>query len=550
MSTSPAAHESLASPLGPQSGANAEASVGSIGRQCWEAWLICLIFLIYAGDPAPAINEAHYLAKAKNFWQPEWCANDLFVASGKAHTTFYLTFGWLTQFVSLPAAAWIGRLVGWLMLAFGWQRLCWAVVPVRYASLLAVVIWLAAIEHGNLAGEWVVGGIEAKVPAYGFVLLALEQMVRNRWRFVWPLLGAASAFHVLVGGWSVLAAGIVWLAAGKQRGRLVEQILPLAIGGGLALFGLLPALWLSQGTSDADATAAARTYVYQRIPHHLLPASFQLHWYVRHGLLIALTTTIVLIQIRTQAPDRRLRAVGWFAVGAVLLALVGLLIGTSPPSHPDLAAKLLRYYWFRLTDAAVPLTLAIATVRLLAVPSRLGRAPSITIASLLLAVSTLLVARHSLQHHVAAIPASCDRAAQGHLPATPLADRQAVYEDWQRVCAWVRDNTDRQAVFLTPRHQQTFKWYADRAEVVNFKDVPQDVPNLKAWQGRFDRVFPQELGRTRVTIQYAELEKFKQEFGARYLIIDRRIAPYRFPLQQVYPTAWEQNAYYAVYRLP
>ena len=30
-----------------------------------------MVFVLYAGDPAPAINEAHYLAKAKNFWQPQ-----------------------------------------------------------------------------------------------------------------------------------------------------------------------------------------------------------------------------------------------------------------------------------------------------------------------------------------------------------------------------------------------------------------------------------------------------------------------------------------------
>ena len=34
---------------------------------------------------------------------------------------------------------------------------------------------------------------------------------------------------------------------------------------------------------------------------------------------------------------------------AVLIALVGLIIGTLPSVMPDVAAKLLRYYWFRLT---------------------------------------------------------------------------------------------------------------------------------------------------------------------------------------------------------
>ena len=57
-----------------------------------------------------------------------------------------------------------------------------------------------------MAGEWMIGGLEAKGLAYVFVLLALGALARGRWRAVWPLLGAASAFHVLVGGWSVVAA--------------------------------------------------------------------------------------------------------------------------------------------------------------------------------------------------------------------------------------------------------------------------------------------------------------------------------------------------------
>ncbi|QEG40026.1 hypothetical protein UC8_20300 [Roseimaritima ulvae] len=512
----------------------------------WEIWLILMVFVFYAGDPAPAINEAHYLAKAKNFWQPQWCAGDLFVTSGKAHTTFYWVFGWLTNFFSLATTAWIGRLVGWSLLAVGLQRFSWSVVPVRYASLLAAFIWLAGIEHGNLAGEWVVGGIEAKVPAYGFVLLALERMVRGHWKIVWPLLGAASAFHVLVGGWSVLCGGLVWLTAGKSRGSLVSQILPLAIGGGIALFGLLPAIWLTEGTSEADAIAAARTYVYQRIPHHLLPADFAPSWYLRHGLLIAMTMIVFAIQ----KTDQRIRAVGWFTVGAVLLAGIGLLLGLLPQSHPDLAAKWLRFYWFRLTDAAVPLALALATVRLLAVPSRWGRGLGWALAGLLGLIAVLLVARHSLQKAEAGLPASCDLHSQGHFPDTSVAERQAVCRAWIDACDWIRDNTDPDAVFLTPRHQQTFKWYANRAEVVNYKDVPQDVPNLKEWQSRFDRVFPPELGRIRITIQYSELQKFRKQYGADYMVVDRRIAPYSMPLQKVYPTALESNEYYAVYRLP
>ena len=84
-----------------------------------EIAALVALFFVYAGDAPPAVNEAHYLVKAKNFWDPGYCSEDLFAASGKAHATFYWTFGALTRWVSLSVTAWIGRLVGWTLIAAG-----------------------------------------------------------------------------------------------------------------------------------------------------------------------------------------------------------------------------------------------------------------------------------------------------------------------------------------------------------------------------------------------------------------------------------------------
>src|SRR5436305_9405368 len=81
------------------------------------AWIF-LIFFLFAGSLPPDVGESHYLVKARHYWQPAWCAGDLFVESRDAHTMFYWTFGWLTRFCSLAAAAWIGRAITWLLLAW------------------------------------------------------------------------------------------------------------------------------------------------------------------------------------------------------------------------------------------------------------------------------------------------------------------------------------------------------------------------------------------------------------------------------------------------
>src|SRR4051812_48657022 len=156
-----------------------------------EVAAIFLIFFLVAGSVPPDVGESHYLVKAKHYWQPSWCAGDLFLESRDAHATFYWTLGWLTRLCTLTATAWIGRVVTWLLLAWSWQRLSWAVLPRPLVSLLSAGLMLFFVKHGNLAGEWIVGGVEAKGFAYVLVFLALEAIVRGRWRAALVMAGAA-----------------------------------------------------------------------------------------------------------------------------------------------------------------------------------------------------------------------------------------------------------------------------------------------------------------------------------------------------------------------
>ena len=507
-----------------------------------ETALLTMLFFAYAGDLAPMVNESHYMVKAKNHWQPDFCHSDLFASSAKAHWTFYVLFGFPTQFLSLTQATWVGRVVGWTLLAFGLQRLCWAVQPIRFLCLAVAVVWIAGIEFCDLAGEWVVGGIEAKVPAYGFILLGLSQMVQRHWGRVWILFGAASAFHVLTGGWSVVAGLIAWWFTERRlddRQRLVTPA--LFLGGLLALFGLIPALALMTGVSSEDATLAARIYTYYRIKHHLLPADFYAIWYLRHGLLIVVTAMMAKIYWNQLS----IRIVGWFTIGAVSIALVGLIMGLLPPLAPDLAAKLLRYYWFRLTDAVVPLMAGLLVARLIVDSRPKLRWSGIAIATL----SGVLIAGSSYQRSSLKIPPAASNALVG-LPAASVAQQRQTFADWLMVCRWARASTPMDEVFLTPRHQQTFKWYAQRAEVVNWKDVPQDATSLQEWHRRFHEVYPQRLGFVRVTVRYDKLREFRKKYGVRYMIVDRRMVGPNLPLIQLYPAVGETNQTYAVYELP
>src|SRR5438045_7846391 len=91
----------------------------SLRLVAFEIASIVLVFFLFGGSLPPDVGESHYLVKAKHYWQPAWCAGDLFVESRDAHAMFYWTFGWVTRFARwrqrhgsaacLPGSCWPGR---------------------------------------------------------------------------------------------------------------------------------------------------------------------------------------------------------------------------------------------------------------------------------------------------------------------------------------------------------------------------------------------------------------------------------------------------------
>ena len=516
-----------------------------------ETLLILAFFFVAAGDPVPGVNEQHYLTRLKHYWDPAWCAGDLFLESPDAHLTIVLVAGWTTKFLPLSVVAWGGRLLAWTLLAWAWQRLAWAVNPRRWCSVLGAAIWCCGVRWGNFAGEWVIGGVEAKCFAYVFVLLALRAYVQDRWPFVWVHLGLATALHALVGGWSVLIMLGLWLAAGAGRPDFRSMLPALAIGGAIGLVGVAPPIVMNWHTPPEVVAEANRIYVFDRLPHHLAPLSKGFEWLLNRSLrhahvLLVLAAATWWARRQRQADDAATRDT-WarvdrlcrFAWGAVALLAIGLLIEKTFASQPLVAAKLLRYYWFRLTDVAAPLAIGIALPAFVA----RGMARRSGYALLLLVVTLgLLIANLG--------PTVVNRLKS----PLPLADRRIKdHAAWRDACDWVAKNTPRDALFLVPRHANSFKWRAERAEVVNHKDIPQDAASMVEWRQRLRQVYrpptrgetagvrPPKRVRTLGHLGGVRLRELGEIYGADYALTTKRR---RVSL----PVAYE-NETYILYQL-
>lgn len=473
--------------------AEATTDAHSSHRQWIEFALIVLVCFIAGGAPAPHVNETHYLAKAKHYWDASYCPGDLFLDSADAHLTFYWSIGWLTQWLSLSAVAWIGRIVAWLLLAAGWMRLARQVTSVPWAAALSALVWLVLVDACDFAGEWVVGGIrgkggvESKCFAYPLVLFGLASIAARRWRTCWLWFGAASAFHPLVGGWAVVAAMGAWFGEPRNARPPIVALFPgLVAGAFFSLPGLLPALALDRGATSDEAAEAARIYVFERLPHHLAPleqpASDLAARCVRFGVVVTALAVLAVWLSRTGdgssisewRPDA-LRRVMRFALVALIGNCIGLSINLFLANEPLRAATLLRYYWFRQADAILPAAVALALV---CAAIELRR-PAPRAAQLATAVVVLVCAAHLMRI----------TAERWRMPFPPGIARMHDPVAWVAACDWIRDHAPPDAMCLIPRHAQSFKWYASRADVVNWKDIPQDARSVIQWFARVKDVF-------------------------------------------------------------
>jgi hypothetical protein len=512
-----------------------------------EVGLIFLVLFVWAGSPPPDVNEAHYLGKAKHYWDPSWSQGDFFLESADAHLVFYWTFGWVAALLPLPAAAWVGRVVAWLLLAWSWRRLSWSLVPRPMFAVLSAALFLVLLDWCELAGEWVAEGVEAKTFAFGFVFLGVAAVVRNRWNMAWLLLGAASAFHVLVGGWTTLAAGIGWLTAGHDRPRWTAMLPGLVGGLVLSLPGLIPGWLLTRGFAPQTVDEANQIYVYYRLPHHLLPSAFSPDKYAAYGALLAAFVVLGVLTVREGKLDGRARRLWGVVAGALLIGAAGMAIFLVTQNNPPLAAKLLRFYFFRASDALLPLgaSLTCGVLAMRWASSHPKRSATLIVVAVLISAAGIGARFFDRQRD---FRPGADRQA---LPAFPdPRETEAAYDAWRRLGQWIDSHTPPGARFLTPRAQQTFKWYAQRAEVVTWKDVPQDAAALVEWRRRFDEIYGPIGWRGLTAYSDEQLADLARKYDAQYIVIDRRRAARRLGLERVYPAWPHENLYYEVYRAP
>ena len=466
----------------------------------------CLILLLVGFSffrvPIPGVNEPHYLGKAKHFWSPEWCAGDLFFESSNPHFVFYATFGPLTTFLSLSTTAIIGRCVALAIVAFGWQALARQLLGHAWAGLLTMPVFLMLQSLGNWSGEWLVGGLESKVIAYGFLFLSLARFLAGDWDRSALLAGLSVSVHPLIGLWGVIAAGFAWTfehCCIRAENRIAAPRSPwcwLRAAGlflVMALPGLIPAL-RTIAVDDPDLQRRANLLqVGSRLAHHLDPLEFSLKSHGYGGVVLlcwVILTTLLMRKFRRVPADQNLvsAAAKWrwwtlFVCATILIAFAGIGIAWGPRPIRELPGyewriNLLKFYPFRLADLFVPVAISLALGRLIPmlcapVQSRFQRRAGLIVCLAVTAGAAIL------------LPGT-DRNPSG-MSATQRMD-------WIAICHWVREHSASDDLIYAINGNWAVKWYTARAEYVSYKDCPQDPPGIVEWNKRLWVIHRWKLG--------------------------------------------------------
>ncbi len=530
-----------------------------------------LIFLC-VGEAVPGVNESHYLPKAKHLWTPDFAPGDFFLDSHDSHLLATSLAGLATLWLPLTAVAWLGRIFCWAFLAVAWSRLARSLSIPRSLSPLALASWLLGVAYGHWAGEWIAGGLEAKAVAYPFALLGLASMIRDDWKRAWLWLGCSVAWHPLVGGWAGLSVGLVWLIQPQLIKRFRQQSMWLAASTAIGLIGVLPAFSGLGGPAIVDKVSAAQVHAYMRLPHHMSPQLFapERHLTAIVSLVVLVFSTLVyFLAFKRPHSDSSKKGFAlllkwsWLAV---LFAMIGLIVDlTLSGKRPDIAAPILRFYWFRWADAIVPLASSLILWKWLAdlnnirfqADDETTARPNMLFAHGLLALAVLTTVGFIL-----------GRLSWSDAQTIPAADRLVVqsagrisrntqdrYVDWLAVCQWIRENTPTDSLWFTPKHQQSFKWHAQRAEVVCWKDVPQDNAAVIEWYHRIVRCEPPR-DRDNVVRDWTteELLNLSKEYGFRWVLLDKTNQADAPALEIMYPVAtngfYIDNRSFAVFRIP
>ena len=437
---------------------------------------VFISFKFLLSDNMGQVNELDLLPSAKQYASPSWIPEDWYLNQPPGYRfLFQIIFGSMAVNWGFLATSILGRLICYILIASGLVLIARKLGLSFLSLLFAVGLFIYVSPHqGVVAYEWLIGALEPKSIAYGLILIAISFILYHRYLGMMLLLGLATSFHVLVGGWTFLAV-TGWFIF-KQRNDFPRLsycswlLLMYLVGSVFAIKPVLNQLFDSVPQGDL---LPSQIYVFMRSPHHLSPLSWHFDWWIKPLVyLLVLFISIKLLQGqkysqqgREQYQSRMELAV--FTIFTLIPFILGLAIAPF-----DTEAKLLQYYPFRLGDIMLPLnTCLLFTCALQQSFQERGKR--------LFALSCILLLSLACTLQFGEFQENLQTLFQ-----FPSAEMR-VNSQLKELYAWIRKNTSTNAVIISPPVDLiNFTWLAERPTIAKYKLIPHNKSRIFAWYER------------------------------------------------------------------
>jgi len=454
--------------------------------------VLCLELLLDGNMGRVGWNERDVLPLAKQFAQPNWVPTDWYLNQPAGYRLlFQAFFGQMVAAWGFLATSIVGRLICYSLFALGLVQLGRRLGLSLLLLLLALVLFLhsgcdrfvfdrCASEQGAIAGEWLVGALEAKAVSYSLLPLAITFMLAGYYRLTALLVGIMTSFHVLVGGWMFLVT-LGWVALNrrvypKSRSYFASSLLIYLIASSFAF----PAV-LQQLTAEPVTGALEPSYIYMalRLTHHLNPLAWPPERWIRPiVLLLVLAASVIVLQKQRRSAQSLAseHSLEQTTDGIRLAQLVGIALipfGLGLLIAPfDQQGRWLQYYPFRLGDVLLPLGACLLLACALERSIKSNARRLFRLVCLVLLSITLCLQLPSFYWQVLDLQ-------------TFPNETQEVNAAWRNMTRWIRQETPRSAIVISPPVQfSNFTWLTERATIAKFKLLPQNPAGILAWYER------------------------------------------------------------------
>lgn len=490
--------------------------------------------LAWGGYSALRGDQAKVLFHYQAMHDPGMYARDWHVQQyreANPHRPWFTVLGLLDRALGLPGALFTAWVLSFLLLWAAVWELSTALVP-RAPPWLAMLVLIVTVRVGDLGSNWIwEDEMKPRLPAYALALLAVALLLRGRSALAGLSVAVASVLHVGVGMLTTAALGLWsgWRFLAVAGTAFAVLRLPFLLGARERL---------SSPGAEADLIAL---YLQMRAPHHFDPTTWPLADWVGFAACLGFGA----LALPVLEPELRRRVL---RLGGVLLGFLGVAAFFSTVV-PVWDVMLLQVFRLATLLRAVALVLGAGGAAELVRTGRGFRGVFLLVAtlspwSLAAAVLVELLGRRSWGPACAwgrwALPGWAF-AALGVLVWVPaLVGLQVVpvpRDDTERLAAWCRSETPRDAVFLVPPGLSGFRLWAERAEVVDWWTPPITAPGLLEWARRLQAVTGLEdrplrdfvaLGEGAMaryeTLPPARLTSLARRYGADYVVSSRDLS--------------------------